>query len=228
MKDLKNDEDSVMSQVLSYAAERVNFREVHCGDIARGVLYRCSHPVSYNKQERDIAGLANAVKIASVINLCDNEEGLGLIAATVPWYRKIYNNDHAIALDMLFDFRQGEFTQKLKRGLKFMIISPAPYMVHCYAGFDRTGIFCAILEALMGATKKEIGADYSLSYNSNFDSEFYEENNDHSHIILGQLEKLYEKVFTDANLQKITEQNLIEKVGLSEKEITMLKERLIK
>ncbi|GMO26670.1 MAG: hypothetical protein Ta2B_06920 [Termitinemataceae bacterium] len=222
-----NKEIDFMPDVFFYGAQQVNFREVHTTGIAHGRLYRCSHPVVGNRQDPDIAQLACSAKIASIINLCDKEEKLGGIAAMAPWYRKIYNKNNAIALDMLFDFRQGEFTEKLKRGLQFMVLSPAPFFVHCYAGFDRTGIFCAILEALMGATKKEIGDEYSFSYNSDCDSEFYEyERKDHGHIILEQLENLFEKTFTDDDLQKTTQQNLIEKVGLTPNEIDAIEQKL--
>lgn len=218
-----------MSDTLFYAAQELNFRELRTSGIARNTIYRCSHPALGGKIDPTIAVLAKGAKIASIINLCDNEEELKRNAPPKSWYKKIVDADNAIALDMQFNFRQGEFTQKLKRSLQFMTISPAPFFVHCYAGFDRTGIFCAILEALMGASKKEIGGDYSLSYNSNQDSEFYEfANKDHSHIILRQLEELYGTNFTDENLQDITEETLIKKVSLSEREINMLKQKLSK
>ena len=37
-----------------------------------------------------------------------------------------------------------------------MIEHPAPYYLHCNTGKDRTGLLCAIVEALMGASYKEI------------------------------------------------------------------------
>ncbi|GMO48984.1 MAG: hypothetical protein Ta2G_05470 [Termitinemataceae bacterium] len=225
MTDSKSQERNVMSDMLFYAATELNFRNVHTTGIARGILYRCSHPCVGSESGRDnIEQLANMAHIKSVINLCDNEDEIKRYAIAAPWYKKIVDADNAIALSMQFDFRTGEFTEKLKRGLQFITMAPPPFLVHCYAGFDRTGIFCAILEALMGATKKEIGDDYSLSYKSNCDSEFYEfDNQDHGHIILRQLEKLYGTKFTDKSLQNITEQILLETVGLSTNEIGLLK-----
>ncbi|MCR4920515.1 MAG: tyrosine-protein phosphatase [Bacteroidaceae bacterium] len=43
---------------------------------------------------------------------------------------------------------------------------PAPYLVHCLEGKDRTGYVCALLEGLCGASYEEIVADYLATYNN--------------------------------------------------------------
>lgn len=45
---------------------------------------------------------------------------------------------------------------------------PAPYVVHCTEGKDRTGYVCALLEALAGATYDEIVDDYLVTYGNYF------------------------------------------------------------
>jgi len=52
----------------SPAARAVNFREICIGNIAPNTLYRSSHPIYDNKQEKTIALLAAYTKIAAVIN----------------------------------------------------------------------------------------------------------------------------------------------------------------
>ena len=41
---------------------------------------------------------------------------------------------------------------------------PAPYIVHCMEGKDRTGYVCALLEGLCGATYEEMVNDYLITY----------------------------------------------------------------
>ena len=48
--------------------------------------------------------------------------------------------------------------------LKELSSRPAPYVVHCMEGKDRTGYVCALLEGLCGATYEEIVADYLVTY----------------------------------------------------------------
>lgn len=48
--------------------------------------------------------------------------------------------------------------------LKELPSRPAPYVVHCMEGKDRTGYVCALLEGLCGATYEEIANDYLITY----------------------------------------------------------------
>ena len=50
--------------------------------------------------------------------------------------------------------------------LKELPSHPAPYVVHCMEGKDRTGYVCALLEGLCGATYEEMVADYLITYNN--------------------------------------------------------------
>jgi len=47
--------------------------------------------------------------------------------------------------------------KKLKVALRFIIMNEGPYLIHCFAGVDRTGFVSALLEALMGASLNDIG-----------------------------------------------------------------------
>jgi protein tyrosine/serine phosphatase len=44
-----------------------------------------------------------------------------------------------------------------------MLNRPGPYLIHCYAGVDRTGFMAIVLEALMGASLHDIIDDYLKS-----------------------------------------------------------------
>lgn len=54
------------------------------------------------------------------------------------------------------DMTSEQFGREIIPILRFMIEHPAPYYLHCNTGKDRTGLLCAIVEALMGASYKEI------------------------------------------------------------------------
>jgi hypothetical protein len=146
----------------------VNFREIRMGRIAPGVLYRSSHPAADGKQNKGIALLAGEAHIASVMNLTDSPAALPGVAAVAPWYNKLVKAGNVIALGMDFDFAGGYFCGKFREGLCFLVSRKSPCLIHCYAGLDRTGIVCAVLEAFMGASFRDICADYIESYQYNY------------------------------------------------------------
>ena len=59
-----------------------------------------------------------------------------------------------------------DYNRQLIEVLKELPSHPAPYVVHCMEGKDRTGYVCALLEGLCGATYEEIVADYLITYNN--------------------------------------------------------------
>ena len=59
-----------------------------------------------------------------------------------------------------------DYNKKLIAALKELPSRPAPYVVHCMEGKDRTGYVCALLEGLCGATYEEIVTDYLITYDN--------------------------------------------------------------
>ena len=212
----------------SHDAQAVNFREICAGSIAPKTLYRSSHPIKDNKQERVIAPLAAQARIATVINLCDNNSELPVKALLAPWYNKLYKNNRIIALGMGFSNTSEEFRRKLKKGLQFIINTEGAWLIHCHAGVDRTGFFSLALEALMGATVDEIVNDYLQSFNSIFDSSIHSEvkKND-SLVVMRLLSVMGDYVeISDENLQAIAENYFRKTIGLPAEEVELLKSRL--
>lgn len=82
------------------------------------------------------------------------------------------------------------FAKGIVSGLTFLSEQEPPYLVHCTEGKDRAGFTTMVLEALMGATKEEIIADYMTSYKN-----YYE--------ILPETEK-YEKIVEKNIIQMLT------------------------
>ena len=216
--------------------EIANFREIHAGNMAKGVLYRGSYPIMSMEPERDRAydRLVAEAKIACVINLSDNESGLETTANSLPWYRKLLKNNKIIGLDIhfLFDFEYEKeyeiFKDKLKQGVQFMIKHDGPYLIHCNAGTDRTGFMAAIIEALFGAKIDEIVYDYLLSHGKEFANDRGNElNYNTGNIIFSQLNAALEgKIYDRKNLQSNMEQYFLTEIGLTKEELEIFKGKL--
>jgi hypothetical protein len=204
-----------------------NFREIRLGSIAPGILYRSSHPVPNGEQNKEAVLLASQARIACVLNLADNTAELHKAASMCPWYRKLVHSGRAAALNMDFNFASRKFAAKLGYGIKFMLDHDGPYLIHCFAGFDRTGFVSMVLEALMGATMLEITDDYLLSYGTGFYSAVNDGDSEDAQVVLEQLRLMnMGQPIMDENLQAGAKRYLTQKAGLTEAEIVGLKEKL--
>ena len=217
--------------------EITNFREICMGKIPEGLLYRGSCPFFNMSPEKDKAynKLVSDAKIECVINLSDSESGLETAANSVPWYRELLKKNCIIGLDIhfLFDFdnksEDDVFKDKLLQGFMFMIEHNGPYLIHCNAGTDRTGLVVAIIEGLLGAGIDEILYDYLLSYGKKFAEEKTELNIKTGNIILQQLNVIINgKINDEENFQSNIENYILNEIGLPGKELDLLKEKLTK
>ena len=212
----------------SNGAEAVNFREIRMGNIAPNTLYRSSHPIKDNKQEKIISLLAAQNKIQTVINLSDTDSEIKLKSIFAPWYDKLLKSGRVTGLGMDFSNNSDTFKKKLKKGLRFIINTEGPWLIHCHAGVDRTGFFSIVLESLMGAKLDDIINDYLESFNSGFNSSIYGNvNKEDSQVVLQLISAMgnYMPV-NDQNLQSIAENYLLKTVKLSAVEIGLLKSKL--
>ena len=208
--------------------QAVNFREIHVGNIAPKTLYRSSHPIKAQKQEKVISLLADGIRIAAVINLSDTDPELSTKALFAPWYQKLYANGQIIALGMDFSFTGERFNRKLKKALQFINNTQGPWLIHCHAGVDRTGFVSMVLEAFMGATVDEIENDYLLSFNSIFDSSMQTGTNREDSVVIMQFLSVMGNYIApnDQNLQAIAENYLRNTIKLSIEEVELLKKKL--
>jgi len=217
-------------QVLSVSidARMVNFREIHMGSIAPKKLFRSSHPIKENSQDKTIAMLAAEAKTAAVLNLCDTEAGIKGKAIFAPWYNRLLKSQRVIALGMDFMIGSENFRKKLKKGLQFIIRTEGPWLIHCHAGVDRTGFVSMVLEAFMGASLDEAIKDYLESFNSIFESSIFGEVNKADSIVAMKILSVMSnsQVINEQNLQQIAETYLRASVGLSVEETELLKMKL--
>jgi protein tyrosine/serine phosphatase len=210
-----------------------NFREVCIGAIAPKWLYRSSDPVTHGGhdfQDFIMAELAETAKIATVLNLADNERELKRKAGLIPWYDKLYQAGCIIALDMKFDFLEYRFGSKINTDIKFMFDHKGPYLIHCAQGIDRTGFFVMLLEMLMDARKDEITADYMASFldKPGFERKSVYYKREYSNFVKVLRELNGGKPVTTKGLPGMAEKYIFENVGLIQSELDQLRLALSK
>ena len=148
-------------------AEFANARTVKAGNIPSGILYRSSSPFS-NDIKRDIyvSEYLQQEKIRTVLNLADNEEKMLSYKDIPPYSLSLWKEGNVILCPLKADPTADDYNNRLIEALKQLPSHPAPYLVHCMEGKDRTGYVCALLEGLCGATYEEIVADYLVTYDN--------------------------------------------------------------
>ena len=146
-----------------------NFRVVKAGDIKTGNLFRSASPVdNSHKRAAVVDRLIKDAGVKYIVNLSDSDGDLvthiNKSDFDSPYFLSLYNAKKVVALDMTAQFKSKDFEQKLVKGLTAMANNPGPYLVHCVEGKDRTGYVMMVIEALAGASYKEMVNDYMKTY----------------------------------------------------------------
>ncbi|MCF0222854.1 MAG: tyrosine-protein phosphatase [Fibrobacter sp.] len=143
-------------------AEYANFRAISTPGMGRDVLYRSSSPVDPSLGRNLYAdSLAREAGVALFVNLTDNMNGLIQYEGFDDTY---YSDQKFVALGLPAAFTSELFKNGFYRGLREIIETDGPYLIHCREGKDRAGFVAAVLEALMGASIKDIMDDYTKTY----------------------------------------------------------------
>ena len=136
------------------------------GNIASGVLYRSSTPFTYEINRANyVSDYLESQKITTVLNLADTKEKMQTYDMP-PYSRTLWEGDNVILCPLKTDPTADDYNKKLIAALKELPSRPAPYVVHCMEGKDRTGYVCALLEGVCGATYEEIVTDYLITYDN--------------------------------------------------------------
>ena len=215
-------------EFLLNCSHAVNFREIRMGNIAANTLFRSSHPIKDNKQEKVVSLLAARTNIRTIINLCDTMSGITSKSVVAPWYNRLFRGGRVIALGMDFSCASAGYRKKLKEALQFIICAESPYLIHCHAGVYRTGFVCMVIESFMGAALGDVIDDYLKSFNSIFESSIYEAKKADAATAMQILSAMSNsQIINEQNLQHIAETYLRSKINLTAEEIELLKGRLI-
>ena len=142
-------------------SEYVNIRMVTTTGFGN-CFYRGSSPIDNKFKRNTLADAALAeIGINVSINLADSKAKAESLTNFPETY---YSKTSILFNEMGVDYRQESFRNGLKLGYKYIADNEGVYYVHCSLGKDRTGIFCAILEALMGASAEEVIEDYMSTF----------------------------------------------------------------
>ena len=148
--------------------EFANARASKGGRLASGVLHRSSSPFCDDiNRAYYVSEYMESEKVMTVLNLADTEEKMKSYDMP-PYSRQLWEEGNVILCPLKADPTADDFNKRLIAALKELPSRPAPYIVHCMEGKDRTGYVCALLEGLCGATYEEIVDDYLITYNNFF------------------------------------------------------------
>lgn len=199
-------------------------------------LYRSYHPYcddknnisdTSKKRMEILDELCTKVAIKADINLSD--AGLGTPAYKMPEYYKeiIKNNNILYMTDCSYnEGYENSDSQKYAEGIKkivsFINEKEGPYQIHCRIGTDRTGVVCAVLAGLCGASWEEIKQDYCAS----IEMGIYEYRGPGA--VKYSLQKLLGVTFLEdvPDLQKALTDYFVNKGYLTKKEISTLQNKL--
>lgn len=160
----------------TYPSDEVfaNFRSVRVGNLKENVLYRSASPCD-NQHNRApyVDALIKAAGVNCIIDLADNESKVTQYMAkedfNSPYFQSLYESGRVILLSMSMNFHADDFREKIRDGLVAMSQQEGPYLVHCTEGKDRTGFMCMLLEALAGASYREMVDDYMVTYDNYYE-----------------------------------------------------------
>jgi len=215
----------------------VNFRLVSTTGMGK-MLYRSSSPINpYLSRAKEADAMLKKYKIKVALNFGNSEQRAKQYAA---YKNSYYSKIKVVYLDgrwmsdkttfnVWYPSKESElFRKNLVSGFNAIKDNKGPYVVHCTWGKDRTGIFIAILEALMGASWDEIREDYLKSYYNFF--KVTPDSEEGRKIAKYQIELQLKVIF---NVDDLSKANLSEcartymrELGLSNKNIDKIVDRL--
>lgn len=157
-------ERSAYKDDYSYA----NFREITCGSIKPGRLYRGASPyreVAFNADGVD--KLLRKHGINAVITLNSNPEDISEYLENYgdeSYIKELYLSGGEYARKVALDYLSAPYKEMICEVVSGVIENETPYFVHCKMGVDRTGFCALLLESICGASYDELLADYMKSY----------------------------------------------------------------
>jgi len=153
--------------------EFANFRDVACGNIKSGRLYRGASGVDdLYKRVNIVNKLLQKYKIEYVINLSENETRYQEMIekyGSNNYYSKLFDEGNVYLAGLSVDFQDQTYMEAVADILRFITNTDGPVYMHCFEGKDRTGFVCMAIEGLCGASYDELVRDYMLTYADYYD-----------------------------------------------------------
>ena len=143
----------------------INAREVTAGNIRPGRLYRSASPFDPDFGRVELMALYLVEhNIGGILNLSNNQEKLASFKGLPDHTDAMIDQGLVIACRLGVDYLDPDAMRNIGKGLVRLMALERPWLIHCNLGKDRTGVICAVLEALCGASYDEIEQDYMFSY----------------------------------------------------------------
>ena len=162
-----------------YASDEIfaNFRACTGGSLKKDWVYRSASPVDNQHQRAAFASkLAADNGVNCILDLADNEKEIEEFleqnqadGVDVSYFTILRDEGNVIPIDLGAAYPSESYRQSLAEGLTEMSEHQGPYLIHCTEGKDRTGFVCLLLEALTGASREEMEADYMTTYANYYD-----------------------------------------------------------
>jgi len=159
-----------------------NFRVSATQGIAPNRLFASSNPINVTRNPVRYAvadSLASVYGIQCEVDIADSDElianELAAESNVANWSKQLQKDNKVVALNTGVDYYSSGFQEPLARGLRFMIEHDGPYLIYCIEGKERAGFVYMLLEALAGASIDEMVRDYMVSYENYYHYEPYSE-----------------------------------------------------
>lgn len=194
-------------------------------------FYRGSSPLDdMFKRNKYADDILDDIGVDIAINLANTKRTASEFEGYADTY--YYKNLDVVYIGIGIDYSQNSFRDGLRDAFKYIADNRGVYYIHCQLGKDRTGIVCAILESLMGASVHEVVEDYMQTYLNYYDIEkdSPQYNNIAESNICVAMKNLYNldtdfMLISDERLHEETVEFLKE-IGLTDNDIANLKANL--
>lgn len=145
-----------------------NFRDIECGNIKHEFLYRSASPVdNSNNRAKYVCDLIKDNSIQYIFDLSNNSkqhESFFQNPEINQSWKDLYQLGHVYDIKVNANFTSQTYYPKMKHLAEMMASADGKCLFHCAEGKDRTGFVAILLEALCGASMKEITDDYFVTY----------------------------------------------------------------
>ena len=146
-----------------------NFRSLKGGKLKPNTIFRSASPCdNQHNRAKYVNDLIEECGINYILDLADTDEKIqGYMSKPdfkSNYFKSLYENDKVIPLALNMNFESDYFKSKVILAMKTLEQKQGPFLVHCTEGKDRTGFLCLLIEALAGASYREIVEDYMTTY----------------------------------------------------------------
>ena len=143
----------------------LNAREMTAGNIRPGRLYRSASPFDQDFGRVELmASYLVEHNIGGILDLSNSQEKLESFEGLPDHTAAMIDQGLVIACYLGVDYLDPDTMRSIGTGLVRLMDLERPWLIHCSLGRDRTGVICAVLEALCGASYDEIEQDFMLSF----------------------------------------------------------------